>query len=152
MKLNFLLIFLLLSIPLADASVKEELEPRIDKLEQDSNLAKYKFFLPLTVKISGENEEFLISLMKEGSIGFVNDAKVDIVIQGKEEDLVNILDADDEEFKKHLNNLNIYGTSFKGKMAVLIAEKITKTKFNKNKTLGDKILGAVIYPLTLLFN
>jgi len=106
----------------------------------------------LTVKVSSENGEFLLSLTKDGNIEFVNDAKVDIIIQGNEEDLVNILDADDEEFKTHLNNLNIYGTSFKGKMAVLIAEKITKTKFNKNKTLGDRILGAVIYPLTLLFN
>jgi len=41
MKLNILLILLLLSIPLADAGIKEELEPRIDKLEQDSNTSSF---------------------------------------------------------------------------------------------------------------
>ncbi|MEK6907334.1 MAG: hypothetical protein AABW45_02305 [Nanoarchaeota archaeon] len=147
--MKLLILFLLLTLPLVDATVKEELQPKLNELEQ-FNLAKYKAFLPLTVKVNSldKNESFLVKLNKDGKISFADEGKVDIVIQGNEKNLINVLNSDENNF----NNINVYGTSFKGKISLIIAEKITKTKFNKNKTVGDKILGAVIYPVTLFFN
>ncbi len=137
-------------MPLANASVKDNLEPKLTNLGENFNLAKYKIVLPLNVKVISldTNEEFLVSLTKEGKIEFTDKTKVDITIQGNEKDLIKLIDP--KNFKESINNVNIYGSSFKGKMAVLIAEKISKSKFNKTKSLSDKILGYVVYPITLL--
>ncbi|MEK6835065.1 MAG: hypothetical protein AABX61_02265 [Nanoarchaeota archaeon] len=148
--MRFFIIFLLILMPLANASVKDNLEPKLTNLGENFNLAKYKIVLPLNVKVISldTNEEFLVSLTKEGKIEFTDKTKVDITIQGNEKDLIKLIDP--KNFKESINNVNIYGSSFKGKMAVLIAEKISKSKFNKTKSLSDKILGYVVYPITLL--
>ena len=137
-------------MPLANASVKDNLEPKLTNLGENFNLAKYKIVLPLNVKVISldTNEEFLVSLTKEGKIEFTDKTKVDITIQGNEKDLIKLIDP--KNFKEFINSVNVYGNSFKGKMAVLIAEKISKSKFNKTKSLSDKILGYVVYPITLL--
>lgn len=148
--MRFFIIFLLILMPLANASVKDNLEPKLTNLGENFNLAKYKIVLPLNVKIISldTNEEFIVSLTKEGKIEFTDKIKVDITIQSNEKDLIKLIDS--KNFKEEINNINVYGNSLKGKIAVLIAEKISKSKFNKNKSLSDKILGYVVYPITLL--
>lgn len=135
-------------MPLADASVKDEVQIKINDAEK-YNLAKYKLFLPLTVKINNldDNEELIVKLEKNGKILFTEQGKVEIIIQGSEQDLINVFQ--DENFKENIKNINVYGVTFKGKVAVILAERILKVKFNQDKNLGDKILGAVIYPVTL---
>ena len=144
-----MLILLVISLPLVGAEIKEELEPKINELNKDNNLAKYKIFLPLTIKISSEKEEFSVKINKDGNVAFADENKIDITIRGKEDDLTKILNSDENDLEDYIKNINVYGVSFKGKVAVIIGEKIFKTKFNKNKALNDKILGAVVYPLTL---
>ncbi len=154
MKLNaIILIFLITFIPLANAGFKEELEPKLNDLQAQYDLAKYKRFLPLTVKILSldEQEEFLVKINKEGKIEFLNSGKIDIAIYGNEKDLINVLNSDDKNIKENIVDLNFKGESLKGKIALFIAEKYSKVRLNKNKSFSDKVVAAVVYPITGLF-
>ena len=154
MKLNAIILILLITlIPFANAGFKEELKPKLDDIQSQYDLAKHKRFLPLTVKILSldKREEFLVKISKEGKIEFLNSGKIDIAIYGNEKDLINVLNSDDKNIKENIVDLNFKGESLKGKIALFIAEKYSKVKLNKNKSFSDKVVAAVVYPITGLF-
>ncbi|MEX2016972.1 MAG: hypothetical protein WD876_00680 [Candidatus Pacearchaeota archaeon] len=133
MKLALLLMFLIVLAPLVTAGVKENIESKLNEIEKKFDLAKYSLFLPITIKISvlDKDETFFVKINKNGKFDILDDAKANIVIQGNEEFLKKVLNSDDKDFENDVSKINVYGTSLKGEISIIVAEKISSTHFSK---------------------
>ena len=154
---SFLLVLLLFST-IVSASLKEDIESAASLLQKADiyreYTSKYSQALPLSGKIylTDKQESVYILINKEGVISFEDRGKYDIIIQGKEADILALTSIKDiNEIPEKSKPLVFGSQTFKGNAALVAVEKYLNIKLNKMSSFSQSLKRFLVRPFVSLF-
>lgn len=151
-KILFVMIFLVLMIPFANAGLKEDLVNEQGRIEKEIPMTKFNSLLP----IEGEgfcfdtNETVYVTIEKGGKMEFYGKGR-DFYVEGKYKDMKSILMMDSVGgIAKNINKVDVYPRSIKGKIGVRFAEIFYGVKISASNSFGDKLINFITTPAAFL--
>ena len=134
MKKIISLLFILLILPVATASLSETFEGRVDDLNAQAGpyLSKASLALPVDLQVedTDSRESIVIQANKEGIVILNEVEKPDVFIRGTTEqlDTFNKDYMPVDEFLAAFDSLELEGNTIKGKLALKVANNIIEDK------------------------
>ena len=157
-KIISILFVLLLFSTIVSASLKEEIELSSSLLQKEEIYkdftSKYSQALPIAGKIylTDKQESIYIFINKEGLIFFENKGKYDIIVEGKESDIQELIKITDlNEIQDKSNALTFGSQTFKGNAALIAAEKYLSIKLNRVESFSQSFKRFLVKPFVSMF-
>lgn len=152
MKKTFLLIIfflILFLVPVAEANLQETLDLERNNLENLIPAERIGIALPIIFELKTiEGEDLFVRVDDDGRIFLLNNANPDLVVIGKKENLEKFLEITKEkELIENLNQISIEAVSFKGKVAVAIAENFLNVDLMQKKSFSQRFISLFIKPV-----
>ena len=159
MKKLISVLFILLLFPLiVSASLKEDIELTASLLQNNQDYrqftGKYSSALPISGKIylTDKQESVYIIINKEGIISFEDKGKYDIIVEGREADILALAKIRDISEIQEKSSLLVFGSEiFKGNAALIASEKYLGIELNKMSSFSQSLKRFLVRPFVSLF-